>query len=96
MDRATGDLLVVVGMTDHRADQVEVPGRDCTVAAYPTNEGYPADDPVVEYLTRFRRGFDQNRSNHDTCGATRSRARDSSGPSVRATQSELTDFRETE
>lgn len=50
VDRATGDLLVVVAMTDYRASQVEVPGRDCTVAEYPTNEGYPADDPVVEVL----------------------------------------------
>ncbi|NLV09327.1 SWIM zinc finger family protein [Halomicrobium mukohataei] len=48
LDRETGDRLVVVRVTDRRADDVRVDAADCTVAAYPTNEGYPADDVVVE------------------------------------------------
>lgn len=50
IDRETGDLLVVVRMTDRRADEVEITGRNCTVAEYPTNEGYSPDDVVVEVL----------------------------------------------
>lgn len=47
LDRETGDRLVVVDVTDERADEVEIPGVGTTVAAYPTNEGYPDDDVVV-------------------------------------------------
>lgn len=53
IDREAGDRLVVTRVTDRRADAVRVEGGDLTVAAYPTNDGYPDDDPVVEasYLT---------------------------------------------
>jgi len=47
-DRETGDRLLVTAVTDQRADEVEIPSADTTVADYPTNEGYPADDVVVE------------------------------------------------
>ena len=50
VDRETGDLLVVVRTTDRRADEVTVPDREVTVADYPTNEGYRADDAVVEAI----------------------------------------------
>jgi len=46
VDRETGDRLVVAELLDGRAD--EVPAAGTTVAAYPTNEGYPPADPVVE------------------------------------------------
>jgi len=58
VDRATGDLLVVVETTDRRADEVEVTGRDVTVADYPTNEGYRADDVVVEAMYPVPAGLD--------------------------------------
>jgi hypothetical protein len=48
LDRETGDRLVVARTTDRRADETELPAADTTVAAYPTNDGYPDDDPVVE------------------------------------------------
>lgn len=47
-DRETGDLLVVTAVRPERASEAAVPGTDHTVATYPTNEGYPATDPVVE------------------------------------------------
>jgi hypothetical protein len=55
-DRETGDRLVVRRVRAERADEVSVPGTGTTVADYPTNAGYPADDPVVEavYLRRWR------------------------------------------
>ena len=46
-DRETGNRLVVVDVTPHRADEVEITATETTVAEYPTNEGYPADDIVV-------------------------------------------------
>jgi hypothetical protein len=49
-DRETGDRLVVVDVTRTRADEVEIDRAETTVAAYPTNEGYPADDVVVEVV----------------------------------------------
>lgn len=52
-DRETGDLVVVVRATDDRADAVEIDAADCTVAEYPTNDGYPRDDPVVEVAYPF-------------------------------------------
>ncbi|MFB6171457.1 MAG: SWIM zinc finger family protein [Haloarculaceae archaeon] len=52
-DRETGDTLVVVRVRPERADEVEIEGTDATVAAYPTNEGYPAADPVVEAVYPF-------------------------------------------
>ena len=50
VDRETGDLLIVVRVTDRRANEVVVPDREVSVADYPTNEGYPADDLVVEAI----------------------------------------------
>ena len=47
-DRETGGRLVVERVRAARADEVAVPGVGTTVADYPTNEGYPDDDPVVE------------------------------------------------
>ena len=57
-DRETGDPLVVERVTDRRADAVGIEAAGCTVADYPTNEGYPAGDPVVEvvYPGSLRRG----------------------------------------
>jgi hypothetical protein len=59
-DRETGDLLVVAAVTDRPADVVRIEGANCTVAEYPTNEGYPPDDLVVEVVYPFshpRRDF---------------------------------------
>jgi hypothetical protein len=55
-DRETGDRLVVRRVSSDPADEVAVPGTEWTVADYPTNEGYPGDDPVVEavYLRAWR------------------------------------------
>lgn len=40
--------LLVVSGPGQPADEVPVPGGDCTVASYPGNDRYPADAPVVE------------------------------------------------
>ena len=53
-DRETGDTVLVARVTDARADEVAV-GDGGTVADYPTNEGYPADDLVVEAVYPFSR-----------------------------------------
>lgn len=50
VDRETGDLLVVVNVTDKLASEVEVGDSGRTVADYPGNEEYDADVPVVEVL----------------------------------------------
>ena len=47
-DRETGDRLIVQAVTDRRADEVRIESAGTTVADYPTNEGYPTDDLVVE------------------------------------------------
>lgn len=47
-DRETGDVLVVVDVTDRRADEVEIEALDSTVAAHPTNRAYDPAEPVVE------------------------------------------------
>lgn len=47
-DRETDDRLVVARVTPERAYDVVIEGVGETVADYATNEGYPADDPVVE------------------------------------------------
>ena len=60
LDQETGDLLVVVRMTDQRADEVEIAGRDCTVAEYPNNEHYNPDDVVVEVLYPIPAGLDDD------------------------------------
>lgn len=46
-DRETGDRLTVVDVSSYRADAVEITEADCTVAEYPTNDGYEPDVPVV-------------------------------------------------
>jgi len=48
VDRETGDHLVVRGFLAGCAGEVSIRNGDTTVADYPTNVGYPADDPVVE------------------------------------------------
>lgn len=48
LDRETGDRLVVVGVSPRRADEVEIAPTETTVAAHPSNSGYPPGDPVVE------------------------------------------------
>ena len=60
VDAESDDLLVVVRTTDRRADEVQVPGHDCTVAAYPKNERYPGDDPVVEALYPLPSGMESD------------------------------------
>ncbi|MFB6206328.1 MAG: SWIM zinc finger family protein [Haloglomus sp.] len=52
-DRETGDAVLVVAVTDERADETEVAGTGRSVADYETNEGYPRDDPVVEVVYPF-------------------------------------------
>lgn len=54
-DRETGDLVVVARVTDRRAHEVTIGSRNQTVADYPTNEGYPTDDLVVEVVYPFSR-----------------------------------------
>ena len=58
VDRETGDLLVVAETTGRRADEVEITGRNATVAAYPSNEGYREDDVVVEAMYPIPAGLD--------------------------------------
>ena len=48
VDRETGDELVVARTTTERARDVRIEAADCTVADYPTNSAYPADNLVVE------------------------------------------------
>jgi len=57
VDRETGKGLVVAQVLDERADEHVVPATGGTVAEYERNDGYPADDPVVEatYLGDRRR-----------------------------------------
>lgn len=59
-DRERDDRLVVARVTPDRADEVTIAAADCTVAEYEANEGYPADDLVVEavYLGDLGRGDD--------------------------------------
>jgi hypothetical protein len=47
-DGEADDRLVVARVTPDRADEVTIAAADCTVAEYEANEGYPADDLVVE------------------------------------------------
>jgi hypothetical protein len=47
-DRETDDRLIVRRVTGRRADDVPIRAAQTTVADYPTNEDYPADDLVVE------------------------------------------------
>ena len=54
-DRETGDIVVVARVTDARADEVAVGSQGTSVADYPTNEGYPSGDLVVEVVYPFSR-----------------------------------------
>jgi len=54
-DRETGDSVLVARVTGARADEVTVGDGEGTVADYPTNEGYPTDDLVVEVVYPFSR-----------------------------------------
>ena len=54
-DRETGDTVVVARVTGARADEVTVGEGGGTVADYPTNEGYPGEDLVVEVVYPFSR-----------------------------------------
>ncbi|WP_458185738.1 SWIM zinc finger family protein [Haladaptatus sp. NG-WS-4] len=95
VDRVTGDLLLVVQMPGFRADDVEVPGKDTTVAEYPGNENYPANDPVVEVVYPLPSGLrpEQVQPRHlRRYSFPRSRLRRPERP---GDQSELTDFPET-
>lgn len=60
VDRETGDLLVVVRTIDRRANEVTITDRESTVADYPTNEGYRADDVVVEAMYPIPAGLGEN------------------------------------
>ncbi len=94
VDRVTGDLLLVVQMPGFRADDVEVPGKDTTVAEYPGNEGYPANDPVVEVVYPIPSGLrpEQVQPHHlRRYSFPRSRLERPRRP---GDQSELTDFPE--
>ena len=42
--------MLVVAVTDRRADEVPIPEADTTVARYGDNRRYPASDPVVEVV----------------------------------------------
>jgi len=57
LDRETGNRLVVARVLDERADEHVIEATGETVAEYERNDGYPADDSVVEatYLTDTRR-----------------------------------------
>ena len=48
LDRETGNRLVVVRVRPDTAENTELAATETTVADYPTNEGYPSDDIVVE------------------------------------------------
>jgi hypothetical protein len=59
-DRETGDTVLVARVTDSRADEVTVDEIDTRLADYPTNEGYPRDDIVVEVVYPFSGAPGQN------------------------------------
>ena len=63
LDRETGTRLVVARVTDERADEWVIPATGETVADYAKNDGYPADDRVVEatYLTDATRSASPRR-----------------------------------
>jgi hypothetical protein len=93
-DRETGDRLVVQAVTDRRADEVTIAAADTTVADYPTNDGYPTDDLVVEasYFSDVAReagaaersgGAPNGRAGSDTTRPTRTRNRRYSFPRSR-------------
>lgn len=102
VDRETGDLLVVVRTTPRRADEVEIPGHDCTVAAYATNEAYRPDDVVVEAMYPVPAGLgpDDLKPHHlrrysfprGRLARRREETRPSDRPPEREDQSALGDF----
>lgn len=47
-DRETGQRVLVVGITDRRADETPVPEHGHAVAEHPTNRNYDPGAPVVE------------------------------------------------
>jgi len=57
IDRNTGDRLVVTGLSGTPANEITLAATGNTVAAHPTNEGYPADDPVIEVV--YARALDR-------------------------------------
>ncbi|MFC3477952.1 SWIM zinc finger family protein [Halobacterium litoreum] len=56
VDRELGKLVVVVETTDRRADEVEIAGRDWTVAEHHSNRDYDPRDVVVDVLFPLGRG----------------------------------------
>ncbi len=48
VDRESADTLVVRRLTPDRADEYVIEATGTTVAEHPTNDRYPAEDPVVE------------------------------------------------
>jgi len=54
-DRESGDPVVVARVREECADQVAIErdGEATTVADYPTNDGYPDDDLVVDVVYPF-------------------------------------------
>ena len=60
VDSETGDRLLVAAAPRGRADETAIPGTEYTVASYPGNEAYPADDAVVEVLYPFGGPADAN------------------------------------
>lgn len=92
VDRETGDLVVVVRTTDRRSDEVTI-GRNCTVAEYPTNEGYADDDVVVEAMYPIPAGLAPNELKpHHLRRYSFPRGRLSRRGEVNDDQSELSDF----
>jgi len=49
-DRKTGQRLLVVGLSDRRADEVSISAARGTVADHYSNREYDADDPVVSVV----------------------------------------------
>lgn len=49
-EHGPGVPLLVIGVTDRRADEVMIPERGATVAEYGENRGYDPADPVVEVI----------------------------------------------
>lgn len=58
VDRESGAVVVAAQRPTGRADETPIPGQDRTVADYPGNEEYPANDPVVEVLYPLPSGID--------------------------------------
>jgi hypothetical protein len=98
VDRETGDLLVVVRTTDRRADEVRIGDSDTTVAEYSTNEGYRAEDVVVEAMYPVPAGVsDDDLKPHHLRRYSFPRGRLARREEVSGSddQSELTDFQMT-